>query len=40
VEGESKMSLAIVVEAFALVTWWAVRRLAEGLRSRPEPVRT
>jgi dolichol-phosphate mannosyltransferase len=40
VEGESKMSLAIVVEAFALVTWWALRRATEGLRSRPEPVRT
>jgi dolichol-phosphate mannosyltransferase len=26
VEGESKMSTSIVVEAFMLVTWWAVQR--------------
>ncbi|HTT86372.1 MAG TPA: polyprenol monophosphomannose synthase [Acidimicrobiales bacterium] len=30
VAGESKMSMAIVVEALALVTWWALRR---GLRA-------
>jgi len=27
VEGESKMSGAIVVEALALVSWWGMRRL-------------
>src|SRR5580658_4460495 len=38
-EGESKMSMHIVVEAFALVTWWAalrvVRSLRPGGRTRP-----
>lgn len=28
VKGESKMSLFIVLEAFALVTWWGARRMA------------
>lgn len=34
-EGESKMSTFIVVEAFALVTWWGIQRIlhiAEGKR--------
>jgi dolichol-phosphate mannosyltransferase len=34
-EGESKMSTFIVVEAFALVTWWGIQRIfrrAEGNR--------
>ncbi len=31
--GESKMSGAIVVEAFALVTWWALGRCLAKLRS-------
>ena len=31
VEGESKMSMAIVVEALALVTWWALRRGVRAL---------
>lgn len=35
VEGKSKMSANIVVEALALVTWWGVLRLLEGLRLRP-----
>jgi dolichol-phosphate mannosyltransferase len=35
VEGESKMSMVIVVEALGLVTWWALLRLVEGLRRRP-----
>jgi dolichol-phosphate mannosyltransferase len=44
VEGESKMSSHIVVEAFALVTWWGVQRAAARLRGRgrpaaPEPAR-
>jgi len=30
--GESKMSSFIVVEALALVTWWALGRLAHGAR--------
>jgi dolichol-phosphate mannosyltransferase len=34
VEGESKMSIYIVVEALALVTWWAALRLARALRPR------
>jgi dolichol-phosphate mannosyltransferase len=39
VEGESKMSMHIVVEALGLVTWWAalrvVRSLRPGGRARP-----
>ena len=31
-EGESKMSTHIVVEALALVTWWAARRAVRSLR--------
>jgi dolichol-phosphate mannosyltransferase len=30
VEGTSKMSMSIVIEAFVLVTWWAVLRVARG----------
>ena len=30
--GESKMSSFIVVEALALVTWWALGRLVHGVR--------
>jgi len=40
VDGQSKMSTFIVVEALALVTWWGVQRLVEGLRGKPQPVRT
>jgi dolichol-phosphate mannosyltransferase len=32
VEGESKMSMHIVVEALALVTWWAALRVVHALR--------
>ncbi len=32
VEGESKMSTFIVVEALVLVTWWGIQRAADGLR--------
>ena len=38
VDGESKMSTFIVVEALGLVTWWGLQRLVEGLRARPQPV--
>ena len=40
VEGESKMSTFIVVEALALVTLWAVQRLFGSLRSTPQVVHT
>jgi len=33
-EGESKMSMHIVVEALGLVTWWAVVRAVRSLRPR------
>jgi dolichol-phosphate mannosyltransferase len=39
VEGESKMSAVIVVEALGLVTWWALLRLVEGLRGPPAVAR-
>ena len=39
VEGESKMSTFIVVEALALVTWWGAKRLVESVRVRPRTVR-
>ena len=39
VQGKSKMSMAIVVEALLLVTWWALKRaaglLVRGRRSAP-----
>jgi dolichol-phosphate mannosyltransferase len=38
VDGESKMSTFIVVEALALVTWWGGRRLVESVRPRPRAV--
>jgi dolichol-phosphate mannosyltransferase len=38
VEGESKMSTFIVVEALGLVTWWGIQRLVEPMRRRPEKV--
>ncbi|MGH8982127.1 MAG: polyprenol monophosphomannose synthase [Acidimicrobiales bacterium] len=38
VAGESKMSWAIVVEAFGLVAWWGVLRLAGAARRRPGAV--
>ncbi len=37
VDGESKMSLFIVVEALALVTWWGLGRLLGSSRRRPRP---
>lgn len=39
VEGESKMSMSIVVEAFFLVAWWGLQRLGGRSRRREEPVR-
>jgi len=40
VEGKSKMSMHIVVEALALVTWWGLLRLGRRLAGkRPEAVR-
>ena len=38
VEGESKMSMFIVVEALGLVTWWGLQRLVGSLRNRTQPV--
>ncbi len=35
--GESKMSSVIVVEAFALVTWWGLGRLVHGARGVLSP---
>jgi dolichol-phosphate mannosyltransferase len=35
VDGESKMSMVIVVEALGLVSWWGLLRLVEGVRGRP-----
>jgi dolichol-phosphate mannosyltransferase len=37
VEGESKMSTFIVVEALALVTWWGAQRLVDSMRSPRQP---
>ncbi len=37
VEGKSKMSASIVVEALALVAWWGALRLARGVRRRLSP---
>lgn len=39
VDGQSKMSAYIVVEAFGLVTWWGLQRLVHAVRGRPQPVR-
>jgi dolichol-phosphate mannosyltransferase len=38
VEGESKMSMFIVVEAFGLVTWWGLLRAFNSLRGKTQPV--
>ncbi len=35
VDGESKMSMVIVVEALGLVSWWGLLRLVESVRGRP-----
>jgi dolichol-phosphate mannosyltransferase len=41
VEGKSKMSMHIVVEALALVTWWACKRVGRVLvRGRARGART
>ncbi len=40
VDGESKMSMSIVVEALGLVTWWGLQRAVASLRSRPRPAHT
>ncbi|HEY7916219.1 MAG TPA: polyprenol monophosphomannose synthase [Acidimicrobiales bacterium] len=40
VDGQSKMSMFIVVEALALVTWWGAQRLLGRLVSPRQPVRT
>jgi len=37
VEGESKMSAFIVVEAFGLVTWWGLQRLVGVFRRKAPP---
>jgi dolichol-phosphate mannosyltransferase len=37
VEGESKMSTFIVVEALGLVTWWGAQRLVRGATARTAP---
>jgi dolichol-phosphate mannosyltransferase len=39
VDGESKMSTYIVVEALALVSLWAVQRILRSRRGQPEVVR-
>jgi len=39
VDGESKMSTFIVVEALGLVTWWGLLRLVDRGRSRVLPAR-
>jgi dolichol-phosphate mannosyltransferase len=42
-EGKSKMSMYIVIEALALVTWWSLRRMADRLvpsrAAKRDPVR-
>jgi len=40
VDGESKMSMSIVVEALGLVTWWGLQRVVASLRSRHRPAHT
>ncbi len=39
VDGESKMSMVIVVEALGLVSWWGLLRLVESVRGRPAMAR-
>jgi len=39
-QGDSKMSTAIVIEALGLVTWWGIQRLFGGERARTHPART
>jgi len=39
-QGDSKMSTAIVVEALGLVTWWGFLRLFGRGRARSHPART
>ena len=39
VDGESKMSMVIVVEALGLVSWWGLLRLVESVRGRPAVAR-
>lgn len=38
-EGESKMSTFIVVEAFALVTWWGIQRIFHTTEGKRQVVR-
>ena len=40
VDGESKMSMFIVLEALGLVTLWGAQRLVERLRTPAQPVRS
>jgi dolichol-phosphate mannosyltransferase len=40
VDGESKMSMFIVIEALGLVTLWGAQRLVERLRTPSQPVRS
>ncbi len=40
VEGESKMSTAIVVEAFGLVTWWGIQRVFGRFRQKAAKTQT
>ena len=40
VDGESKMSAFIVVEALGLVTWWGAQRLVKGAKAQPRTVST
>ncbi len=40
VDGESKMSTFIVLEALVLVTWWGAQRLVQGVRKRPQSMST
>ena len=37
VDGESKMSMFIVVEALVLVTWWGLLRAVDALRRLNRP---
>ncbi len=40
VDGESKMSMFIVIEALGLVTLWGAQRLVERLRAPAQPIRS